>query len=94
MQTLGIDNMVANMLVPYYLMSCYLYYEKNVQVLSDQEFDTVCKRLLDEWDSVQHFHKHLITKQDLVAGTGYALKYNNRIKNGALAWYAKYESKV
>ena len=52
-----------NMLVPYYLMSCYLYYECDKNVLSDTQFDTLCKRLLDNWDSINHIHKHLIDRR-------------------------------
>ena len=78
-------------LVPYYLMSSYLYYQCDKQVLNDDEYDTLAKRLLDEWDSIEHMHKHLITKDDLTAGTGYAIKYNNRIKNAAERWYADHD---
>ena len=28
-----------------------------------------------------------ISKDDLRAGTGYAIKFNNRIKNAAMNWY-------
>ena len=50
-------------------------------------FDTLCKRLLENWDSVEHMHKHLISKHDLTAGTGYAIKYTNMIINSAHRWY-------
>ncbi len=79
--------MNTQQLVPYYLMSSYLYYKKDKQVLTDDEFDTLCKRLLDEWDSIEHMHKHLITKEDLQAGTGYAIKYTNMIMGAAERWY-------
>tara|TARA_R100000544_G_C2208615_1_gene50677 strand:- start:614 stop:832 length:219 start_codon:yes stop_codon:yes gene_type:complete len=68
-------------------MSSYLYYKKDKQVLTDDEFDTLCKRLLDEWDSIEHMHKHLITKEDLQAGTGYAIEYTNMIIGAAERWY-------
>ena len=79
--------MSTQQLVPYYLMSSYLYYKKDKQVLTDDEFDTLCKRLLDEWDSIEHMHKHLITKEDLQAGTGYAIEYTNMIIGAAERWY-------
>ena len=74
-----------NMLVPYYLMHSYLYYVMNEPIISDIEYDELCKELKDKWDSVEHYHKHLIDKQSLGAGTGYQLEYNKRIENGALA---------
>ena len=82
-----IKNLSINRLVPYYLMSSYLYYKEDKQVLTDDEYDALCKRLLSEWDNVQHMHKHLITKGDLTAGTGYAIKYTNMIIGAANRWY-------
>ena len=73
------------MLVPYYLMHSYLYYVMNEPIISDIEYDELCKELKDKWDSIEHYHKHLIDKQSLGAGTGYQLEYNKRIENGALA---------
>ncbi len=86
---MDIQNLSPNRLVPYYLMSSYLYYHADAQVLTDDQYDQICKRLLFEWDNVEHMHKHLITKSDLDAGTGYAIKYTNMIKGAAMAWLAE-----
>ena len=89
-----IKNLDKNLLVPYYLMSSYLYYKEDKAVLLDSEFDLVCQRLLDEWDDIVHWHKELINKDDLSAGTGYAIgKYPNRVKYAALSFYSKYGRK-
>jgi|SaaInlStandDraft_1057018.scaffolds.fasta_scaffold68745_3 hypothetical protein len=61
-------------LVGHYLMSCFLYYQKNESVLSDKEFDDLCLRLLDKWKTIKHPHKKLIKKANLEAQTGYDLK--------------------
>ena len=37
-----------NMLVPYYLMFSYLYYEKDVSLIEDTEFDKLCQTLLEK----------------------------------------------
>jgi len=66
-------------------MHSYLYYVMNEPIISDMEYDELCKELKDKWDSVEHYHKHLIDKQSLGAGTGYQLEYNKRIEHGALA---------
>jgi len=70
-------------------MSGYLYYHADAQVLSDDQYDEICKRLLFEWDNISHPHKRLITRSDLEAGTGYAIKYTNMIKGAAMAWLAE-----
>ena len=89
-----IKNLDKNLLVPYYLMSSYLYYKEDKAVLLDSEFDLVCQRLLDEWDDIVHWHKELINKDDLSAGTGYAIgEYPNRVKYAALSFYSKYGRK-
>jgi len=72
-----------NMLVPYYLMHSYLYYKEDSPIISDGEYDSICKRLHSEWDNVEHFHKHLIDKEMLIAGTGYTLEYPNRVIDAA-----------
>tara|TARA_R100001224_G_C3959629_1_gene128648 strand:+ start:275 stop:541 length:267 start_codon:yes stop_codon:yes gene_type:complete len=73
-----------NMLVPYYLMFSYLYYEKNISLIEDTEFDNLCQTLLEKYDSVEHMHKHLVSKESLTAGTGYDIVYTNMIKDSAM----------
>ena len=73
-----------NMLIPYYLMFSYLYYEKNISLIDDAEFDGMCKTLLDKLDTLTHMHKHLIKKESLTAGTGYDIKYTEMIKDSAM----------
>ena len=72
------------MLIPYYLMFSYLYYEKDISLIDDAEFDGMCKTLLDKLDTLTHMHKHLIKKESLTAGTGYDIKYTNLIKDSAM----------
>ena len=74
-----------NMLVPYYLMYSYLYYKKNESIVNDAEYDMICKRLYDEWNDIEHHHKHLVDRDSLIAGTGYYIKYDERIKGAAIA---------
>jgi len=71
------------MLVPYYLMYSYLYYKKNESLISDNQYDNLCKDLLKNWDNINHIHKHLISKESLEAGTGYDLKYTSMIISAA-----------
>lgn len=72
-----------NMLVPWYLLAAYAYYEQDDPIISDSIFDTCAKKLLENWDSVTHMHKDCITKGDLEAGT-FLGKYPSRIE-GALS---------
>ena len=65
-----------NLAVPWFLCTSILYYRQNVSVISDDTFDTLCKDLLAHWPTVSHPHKHFITEDDLRAGSGFALPYN------------------
>ncbi len=82
-----LNNISINRLVPIYLMSSYLYYEHDKNVLDDTQFDHLCKKILDNWDSITHIHKHLLDKETLQAGSGYGITYTNMIKNSAMKWY-------
>ena len=64
-----------NMLVPWYLMASYAYYERDVSLLSDNVFDMMCFLLLEHLDciNIDHPHMHLCDMQALEAGTGFDL---------------------
>jgi hypothetical protein len=61
--------MSYNMLVPYYLMCSYAYYERDNPMVSDAMYDQMGKELLKRWSEVEHMHKHLITIDMLTAGS-------------------------
>lgn len=63
-----------HLLVPWYLMASYLYYIKDISLLTDLTYDLeVCKRLDAEWESIEHQHKTLVRREELCCGTGYYL---------------------
>jgi len=66
-----------NVLVAWYLMASYLYYREDTNILSDTLYDKICVQLLDKWDTIEHQHKFLVDKEQLKAGTGYALDYDS-----------------
>lgn len=67
-----------NMCVPWYLMAAYAYYKEDTPILSDSRFDRLARLMLERWDDIEHFHKHLITTKDLEAGT-YLGEYPKRV---------------
>lgn len=79
-----------NLLVPHYLMACYAYYVEDDPLLSDKLFDEMSRELLARWDDIKHWHKDLILRDDLVAGTGYAIKYPERVRAAAQALRRKF----
>lgn len=70
-----------------YLMASYLYYICDLAVLTDSQYDQLCHDLLEGWDEITHRHKSLVTKEDLKAGTGFAIKYPAILECAARQWY-------
>jgi len=85
-----LENLNINRLVPFYLMSCFLYYELDVNVLSDNDYNMVCKRLYNEFDSITHMHKYMLDKDSLKASTALGIKYTDMIKKASEIWYKEY----
>ena len=71
----------VNMMVPWYLMASYAYYEQGDPIFSDAFFDDMGKTMLEVWNDIDHFHKHLISVDDLRAGT-YLGEYPSRVIGG------------
>jgi len=57
------------MLIPWYLLAAYVYYELDDPILTDGFFDQLCRQLEFCWDMVEHRHKSLVRQEDLPAGT-------------------------
>ena len=58
------------------------YYEQDDPILEDSEFDKLARKILKDWDNIDHRHKDYLTKDMLKAGT-YTGKYPPQIE-GAL----------
>jgi len=64
-----------NVIIAWYLMASYVYYIQHTQsLLTDDLYDNLAKFIRLDWDKIEHRHKHLITQEDLAAGTLYNLK--------------------
>lgn len=73
-----------------YLMASYLYYHMNRSPITDEQYDWLCKQLLRDWDTFEHQHKYLVTKADLEAGTGYAIReYPLMVRAAAMKFLEK-----
>jgi len=58
-----------NMLVPMYLMMSYAYYVQDDPIVSDSFYDKLARKLLKEYDNIEHRHICLIDKDALEAGS-------------------------
>jgi len=62
-------NRNMNLLVPYYIMMAYRYYECDDPIVSDSLFDSTAKKLLKNWENITHYHKDYLNTDMLEAGT-------------------------
>lgn len=58
-----------NMTVPYYLMASYAYYVEDDPIFTDGFYDGLAKQILDNWDTITHWHKEHLSKDALEAGS-------------------------
>lgn len=68
--------------VAWYLIAAYCYYELDNPIMEDREFDDLAKALLLNFDTIEHMHKHLLSKEMLEAGT-YIGQYPEIVKDTA-----------
>ena len=62
-----------------YMLGSVLYYHLDESILSDTDFDKLCKYLLNHFDEAKKVIRHAdetFVKANLEAGTGYNIKFN------------------
>lgn len=68
-----------------YLVTSYLYYHLSRSVITDHEFDRLCKELAEGWDTFTHQHKKYTDRASMEAATGYANKYPLMVRSAAIS---------
>ena len=72
--------------ISFYLAASYLYYCRDISILSDNTYDRLSKWLLENIDNLEHTNHNLIDKDALRAGTAFHIKesdYPLRVKISA-----------
>jgi len=72
-----------------WLMASYAYYCRDESLMSDTQYDADAKLLQKYWDQFDHQHKHLVTFEDLEAGSLFKLRqsdYPLMVINAAEYW--------
>jgi hypothetical protein len=72
---IGNDN---NKCVPWYIMAIYASRVQESPVLSDIMFSKVRRRLLDNWDEIEHDLKEYLTREDVLDET-FTGEYPSRV---------------
>lgn len=69
----NLSNLSPNGKYGWLLMASYLYYHEPCYdpIMTDHQYDALCKELLACWDEVTHRNKDLITLENLSSGSFY-----------------------
>lgn len=68
------------------IMSAFLYYSLDAPKLSDQEFDRMCKRCIDNWDKLDPLRKLQLGSKEDLATTGYHIRITQFGVSAAMRW--------
>ena len=60
-------------IIAWILMASYLYYHRYDSIFEDVDFDKMMSYTLKHYDNLEHKYKSLVTKDDLQAGSLFAL---------------------
>ena len=74
-----------NMMIPWYIMASHAYYTMDDPILTDGLYDELAQTMLSSWNTLEHIHKHLITEEDLRAGTLLCRELPQRIEQAVEA---------
>jgi len=69
--------------VAWYFISSYCYYELDYSLMSDGEYDDLCKELYLFYDILTHPHAEFLDQELLKCGSGFGLRYPQRAISAA-----------
>lgn len=74
-------------LVNVWAMTSYAYYQRDFSLIADNDYDWICKTLLDNLDQIEHQHSYLLDAEALEAGTAYHIsEWPGMVVGGAEMW--------
>lgn len=82
----AVESLRAKQLVPYYLMACYLYYERDISVITDAQFDALARRLKRDWNEAAHRHRFFLQRSALGSGYHLAGQLPGLVTGAAMQW--------
>lgn len=73
-----------------YLRESWLYYQKDVSVVSDNMYDTMCFLLKRDYKKLPNWFKDRVSEDSLGAGTGFDISLTEEEEQEALDYLAKH----
>ncbi len=87
--TADIATMHPNKLISWFMIASYAYYHLDSSVMSDYDFDYLVKRILENWEDIDHPHKDLIKKTNLDAGSGYDIDFPLMVRGATIDYLSR-----
>ena len=92
---MDLKNMRLDRLFSRVLMCSYMYYDGRIESpWTDSQYDYACKRLHDEYDNFDHVNKNLLSRESLKTGSGFSIKYTERIRIASEIWRNIYKKQI
>ena len=84
-----IASMHPNKLISWFMIASYAYYHLDLNVMSDYDFDYLVKRIIENWENIDHPHKKLIKKSNLDAGSGYDIDFPLMVRGATVDYLSR-----
>ena len=81
--------MHPNKLISWFMIASYAYYHLDLNVMSDYDFDYLVKRIIENWENIDHPHKKLIEKSNLDAGSGYDIDFPLMVRGATVDYLSR-----
>lgn len=81
--------MHPNKLISWFMIASYAYYHLDLNVMSDYDFDYLVKRIIENWENIDHPHKKLIKKSNLDAGSGYDIDFPLMVRGATVDYLSR-----
>lgn len=76
------------------VMSAYLYYQRNINVLSDGDYDAISEYVADNFDDLSEQMQWQLESPEAIRATGNGIKITKRGESAAIAWYEETVGKI
>lgn len=89
-QTAKMNQLSVDLACRQVLMSAYLYYQRDQQVLTDPQYEDLVEYVVDNWWEIPDRYMPLLDPDNIgpssIKSTSFHCKYTRLVEGGAIAW--------
>lgn len=76
-----------------FMVASFLYYTLNRSIITDADYDSLCRELEENYRGFTHPHKHLVSRGHFAAGTGYDIHYPLMVQHAAMHMLGRFSER-